>query len=99
MARPQRLSSIEYTFSLVAWIGMSWLGGVGDGVLTGQPPVAHRGHHLEVGGERHGRHLEADLVVALAGAPVGDGVGAVEPGPTSTWCLTISGRDSADTNG
>ena len=24
MARPQRLSSMEYTFSFVAWIGMSW---------------------------------------------------------------------------
>ena len=24
MARPQRLSSIEYTFSFVAMIGMSW---------------------------------------------------------------------------
>ena len=24
MARPQRLSSMEYTFSFVAWIGIPW---------------------------------------------------------------------------
>ena len=36
--------------------------------------------HLEVGGERARRHLEAHLVVALAGAAVGDGVGAVLAG-------------------
>ena len=41
------------------------------------PHDAHRGDHLEVGVEGPGRHLEPHLVVALAGAAVGDGVGAV----------------------
>ena len=44
------------------------------------PHVADRGEDLEVGGQGPGRHLEADLVVALAGAAVGDGVGAVLAG-------------------
>ena len=99
MARPQRLSSIEYTFSFVAVIGMSWRYGVEDRVLARHAPAPHRRDHLEVGGQRPGRHLEAHLVVALAGAAVGDGVGAVRRGPRSTRCFTITGRDSADTSG
>ncbi len=39
-------------------------------------PVAPRRDHLDVGVERIGRQLEADLVVALAGRAMGDGVGA-----------------------
>ncbi len=35
--------------------------------------------------------LEADLVVALASAAVGDGFGAFFSA-TSTWCLAITGR-------
>ena len=35
--------------------------------------------------------LEADLVVALAGAAVGDRVGAFEEA-ISTWCLAMTGR-------
>jgi hypothetical protein len=64
---------MEYTFSLVAWIGMLVVVGVVDRVLAGHPPAPDRGEHLEVGGQGPGGHLEADLVVALAGAAVGDG--------------------------
>src|SRR5699024_1247188 len=50
--------------------------GVLDGLVTGQGEVAHRGDALQLGSERGDRDLEADLVVALAGAAVGDGAGA-----------------------
>ena len=47
----------------------------------GSSPTSRTGReHLEVGRERPGRHLEAHLVVALAGAAVGDRVGAVLAG-------------------
>ena len=55
-------------------------GGVVDRVLAGEAPRPHGREHVEVGRERPHRHLEAHLVVALAGAAVGDGVGAVLPG-------------------
>ena len=80
MARPQRLSSIEYGCSLVALIGDVVAGGVLDRVGPGHAPVAHRRHDLEVGSQRAGGHLEAHLVVALARAAVGHGVGAVAAG-------------------
>src|SRR4029079_5355474 len=51
-----------------------------DAVGTGQAPVPHRREYLEVGREHARRHLEAHLVVALAGAAMADRVGAV---PTS----------------
>ena len=59
---------------------MSCCLGVVDAVLAGHAPLAHRGHDLEVGGQGPGGDLEADLVVALAGAAVGHGVGAVVAG-------------------
>ncbi len=40
-------------------------------------PLAHRGDDLQIGGERLEGDVEADLVVALAGAAVGDGLGLV----------------------
>ncbi len=43
---------------------------------AGQVPFAPRGDDLDVGSERIGAQFEADLVVALAGGAVGDGVGA-----------------------
>ena len=43
----------------------------------GQLPFADRGQNLQVRRERLDRHVEADLVVALAGAAVRDGGGAV----------------------
>ena len=55
-------------------------GRVLDGVGPGHAPVPHRSHHLEVGGQGPRGHLEADLVVALAGAAVRDGVGTVAAG-------------------
>ncbi len=48
-----------------------------DAVGAGQAPHAHRRHHVEVGREDARRHLEAHLVVALAGATVTDRVGPV----------------------
>ena len=43
---------------------------------AGQIPFAPRRDHLDVGGERVIAELEADLVVALAGRAVADGIGA-----------------------
>src|SRR5437763_2017586 len=54
--------------------------GVLDRLLAGEPPPPHRSQRLEIRGERARRHLEADLVVALAGTAVGDGVGPVLTG-------------------
>ena len=51
-----------------------------DGLLTGPGVVADRGEHLEIRCERGESDLEADLVVALAGAAVRDGVAAVLAG-------------------
>ena len=52
------------------------LAGVGDLLLAAHPPLAHRSDHLELGVERRDRRLDADLVVALARAAVGDRVAA-----------------------
>jgi hypothetical protein len=54
--------------------------GVLDAHLARHAPVAHGGEDVEVGGEGPRGDLEADLVVALAGATVGHGVGAVVAG-------------------
>src|SRR5699024_4477801 len=51
--------------------------GVLDGLVAGQGEVANRGDALQLGGERGDRDLEADLVVALAGAAVGDRAGTI----------------------
>src|SRR5690606_23324689 len=51
--------------------------GVLDGLVTGEREVADGGDALQLGGERGDRDLEADLIVALAGAAVGDGGRAV----------------------
>ncbi len=56
------------------------------------PQLADRRDDLEVGGERPGRDLEADLVVALAGAAVGDARRRRGRGPSATRCFTITGR-------
>ena len=47
-----------------------------DGLLTGQGQVAHRGDALQLRAEGLDGDLEADLVVALAGAAVGHRGGA-----------------------
>src|SRR5699024_12784828 len=51
--------------------------GVLDGLVAGQGEVANRGDALQLRGERGDRDLEADLVVALAGATVGDRAGTI----------------------
>ena len=43
-------------------------------------PVPERRQHLEVGGERSHRDVEADLVVTLAGRPVAHPGGALPGG-------------------
>ena len=80
MVRPHRFWSIEYGLALVTVIGMSKRSAYSIDSLAGEAPAPHRREHLEVGRERARRHLEAHLVVALAGAAVGDGVGAVLAG-------------------
>jgi hypothetical protein len=52
------------------------LAGVGDLLLAAHLPGAHRRDHLQLGRERGDRRLDPHLVVALAGAPVGDRVAA-----------------------
>ena len=49
---------------------------VGDLLLAAHLPGAHRRDHLQLGGERRDRRLDANLVVALAGATVRDRVTA-----------------------
>jgi hypothetical protein len=58
---------------------------------AGQVPFAPGRDDLDVGVERVGGELEADLVVALAGGAVGDGVGA-GLAAISIRRLAISGR-------
>ena len=73
MARPHRLSSMEYGLALVVGTGMPRSLGVVHLLLARlELPLAHRSEHLEVGIERCDAHLEAHLVVALAGAAVRD---------------------------
>ena len=55
------------------------LAGVGDLLLAAHPPLAHRSDHLELGVEGRDGRLEAHLVVALAGAAVGDRVATGPP--------------------
>ena len=71
-ARPQRFWSIEYGDFLVTSIGRPLLLGEGDRLVPGHAGVADRREHRQVGRERADADLEADLVVALAGAAVGD---------------------------
>ena len=49
---------------------------VGDLLVAAHRPRAHGGDHLQLGGERRDGALDAHLVVALAGAAVGDRVAA-----------------------
>src|SRR3954471_13047751 len=48
-----------------------------DLLVAAHRPAAHRRDHLQLGRERRDRRLDADLVVALAGAAVGDRVAVV----------------------
>ena len=79
--RPQRLTSIEYGEAFVIGISMPRSCGVVDLLVARQAhPDAHRRDDLEPRVEGVDRDVEADLVVALAGAAVGDGVGALALG-------------------
>ena len=75
--RPQRLSSIEYgSVSAAALHRDAVLARVLDLLLAAHLPAAHRRDDLQLGRERHDRGLDPHLVVALAGAAVGDRVAA-----------------------
>ena len=52
------------------------LAGVGDLLLAAHLPGAHRGDRLQLRRQGRDRGLDPDLVVALAGAAVGDRVAA-----------------------
>ena len=52
------------------------LAGVGDLLVAAHLPGAHGRDHLQLGRQGGDRRLDADLVVALAGAAVGDRVAA-----------------------
>ena len=56
------------------------LAGEFDLLRTAHLPVADRGHHLKLGSQGCGGDVEAHLVVALAGAAVGDRRGALVAG-------------------
>ena len=75
------------------------LAGVGDLLLAAHLPVAHRGDHLQLRSQRRDGGLDPDLVVALAGAAVGDRVAARLARAYSTASLAISGRPSAVKSG
>ena len=70
------------------------LGGVLDLVLAVHPPLPDRGHHLQLGRQSLRRNVEADLVVALAGAAVGDALGVLLAGH-----LHQHGRDQGAADG
>ena len=75
--RPQRLSSIEYGAALRAALDRDpVLARVGDLLVAAHRPRAHRRDHLQLRRERRDRALDPHLVVALAGAAVGDRVAA-----------------------
>ena len=65
---------------MVARIGMSNRAAYSIESARVIPQLRTGRHHLEVGGQRAGGHLEAHLVVALAGAAVGHRVGPVAAG-------------------
>ena len=73
MLRPQRFSSVLYGLAFVAGDGDVALGGPLDLFFAGHAVLAHGGDDLEVGRERARADVEPHLVVALAGAAVGDG--------------------------
>ena len=97
--RPHRLTSTEYGDALVTGISMPRSCAYSISCVAGHAHAdAHRGDDLEPRIERLDGDVEADLVVALAGAAVGDGVGALA-WATSTRSWAISGRASAVASG
>ena len=80
-------------------MGMSHLAAYSTQSSRVRPQTRAGAIDLEVGRQGAGPHLEADLVVALAGAAVGHGGGAVPPGLGHQVACTMTGRDRADTSG
>ena len=76
IARPKRFSSIENGDACVATTGMPVGERVLDLLVARPDPVAQRCDHVQPGVVRLERELEAELVVALAGAAVDDRLGA-----------------------
>ncbi len=51
--------------------------GVPNLIVAGHAPLTHGGDDLQIGRQRLDRHVEADLVIALAGTAMGDVAGAL----------------------
>ena len=80
IARPHMFSSIEYSFSFDAEIGISHLSASSMQSARVRPHTRTGAITSRSGARIARRHLEAHLVVALAGAAVPDRVGAVAAG-------------------
>ena len=76
MLRPHRFSSVENRLA-PGVDGQVARQPVFDLVVPAHAPVADGSYDLQLRVEGHHPHLEAHLVVALAGAAVGHGIGAV----------------------
>ena len=77
-----RLASVEkgdFPALVLGHRDLVLLGEVDQRRAAGQIPLAPRGDHLDVGGERIIAELEPHLVIALAGRAVADRVGADRP--------------------
>ena len=73
MASTENGASPRLSLAIGIWCCLGELEQLG---ARGQLPLAPRRDHLDVGLQRVIGQLEADLVVALAGGAVGDGIGA-----------------------
>ena len=98
MARPQRLSSIEYTFSFVAGIGISWRRRRGS-TPRGSCPSPAPGRSPRGRGRAPGSTPRSAPGRCPCRCSRGRPRRRRGSGPRSTRCLTITGRDSADTSG
>ena len=96
--RPHRFSSIEYFVATVV-TGIPHSCGERDRFLARDRVVADRRQHLQVGREHGERHLEAHLIVALAGAAVRDRRGPDLTGDAAITSSAMHGRARPDTIG
>ena len=97
-ARPKTFWSIEYGFFLVVSIGSPLLLGEGDRLVPGQGEVTDRGDALQVGGQGWMPTSKRTWSLPL---PVQPWATVVAPcsRAAATRCLTITGRESAETSG